>query len=159
MNKFEQEVFDAIQATYTKPEWITMPLVRVGTGYAKVFGGDRTIDALVINAYPSKNYKCMAVEIKKSMSDLTADISNPLKHAAIRFYSDEFYYAFDINFYQQHKEIIRPKVMGVAHAGIMVMLHGRISIICKEWHPQAKSPWPFGFVCSLLRKTPAEVEK
>ncbi len=158
MNEFEQKVFDAIKATYTKPEWITLPQVRVGTGYARVYGGDRIIDALTINMYPGNNYRTVAIEIKKSMSDLTSDISDPLKHAAIRFYSDEFYYLFEESFYQKHKQTIYQDVLSKAHAGIMLVRQNRVIIEHKEFHPQLKSPWPFGFICSLLRKTLAEVQ-
>lgn len=151
MNEFEEKVFAAIKRTYVRPEWLAMSHVRVGTGYRKTYGGDRIIDALVVNMYPSNNYRSIAIEIKKSLGDLATDIADPLKHAAIRFYTDEFYYVFEEEFYQKHKTTIRPNVLVKAHAGIMLLRDGRIIIHHKEFHPQKKSPWSFGFVCSMLR--------
>lgn len=151
MNELEEKMFDAIKATYVRPEWIAMAQVRLGTGYGKIYGGDRIIDALVINMYPGNDYRSIAIEIKKSLADLTADIADPLKHAAIRFYTDEFYYAFEESFYLKYEQTIYHNVSSKAHAGIMLLRQNRIIIKHKEFHPQKKSPWSFGFVCSMLR--------
>ncbi len=151
MNEFEEKMFNAIKATYVQPEWVVMSQVRVGTGYRKIYGGDRIIDALVVNMYPGNDYRFIAIEIKKSLADLAADIADPLKHVAIRFYTDEFYYAFEESFYLKYKRTIYQDVLSKAHAGIMLLRQNRIIIEHKEYHHQKKSPWSFGFVCSMLR--------
>ena len=160
MNEFEEKIIDTIKATYVPPEWVVMSQLRVGTGYRKTYGGDRIIDALVINMYPGNQYRSIAIEIKKSLTDLTADLADPLKHVAIRFYTDEFYYLFEEEYYRKHSVSIRENVLAKAHAGLMLMRDNRIIIYQKEYPPQKKSPWSFGFVRSMIRnKAPIGVKK
>ena len=152
-------MFAAVKMTYPQPEWVTLSQVRVGTGYAKTFGGDRIIDALTINMYPSKFYKCIAMEFKRTLNDLMIDIADPLKHAAIQFYTDEFYYVFDHAFYQKNAATITVNILSKAHAGIMLIRNGHIRIERKQYHTQYKSPWSFGFVCSMLRNANRQVKR
>ncbi len=151
MNNFETEVFLNLCRKYPLPEWVCFEQLRVSTGYDNELGGDRTIDAFVINMYPSTGFLSRAIEFKRTIQDFNKDLSDPLKQAAIKFYSDEFYYLFPDELYQKHKQKLYTDCLSKANAGIMVVRDNCVVLERKPYHPTGKSPWSFGFVCSMVR--------
>lgn len=66
--------------------WVLISEVRNSTGYA----ARRSIDLLVIEAYPSDGCRLHAIEIKVSVSDLRRELRDPAKAWELERYCDLF---------------------------------------------------------------------
>lgn len=150
-NVFEESIFEKLCKKYPLPQWVCLSQLRVSTGYEQSFGGDRIVDAFIINMYPSKNFITMAVEFKRTLQDFNNDLRDLSKQAIMRFYSDEFYYLFPYELYQEHKQKLHSDCIGKAKCGIMLVRDGYVIVQQKPYMRNYKSPWSFGFVCSMLR--------
>lgn len=150
MNEFERYVYEVLQKKYKSPEWIVLPQVRTQTGYSIPTGGERIIDFFIINTFPSKDFKCIAIEAKKTIDDYRTDRDNVRKQLAARFYSDEFYYIFPAELFSKYERELLGDWKKLQDSGIMVINEGNIRKV-KYCHG-TKNPFPMGFICSLLRQ-------
>ena len=146
MTDGERAVYDAAKLTYRSPEWIVLPQVSIGTGYYN-YGGDRVIDLLILNAYPSKRFRVLAVEIKHSRSDWNADLCDPSKQTLAHLYSDDFYWCVP-------EELAKnpPINFQWRHDGLMIVRDGKLVIHRKPISKREKIPYSHGFVMALLRR-------
>ena len=153
MNEYELRAYELVLHKYPEPEWIVIPQVRISTGYEMIYGGDRVIDFFVINMYPSEDHKCIAIEFKQSMGDFIKDVRDPLKHSAIKMYSDEFYYLLTNDLFKKVKSDAMLTSLSVKYcAGIMYVDDvADIKTYRKNHRKQPKVPFAFGFICSLVR--------
>ena len=151
MNTFEKEVYERLKEHYKLPEWIVLPQVNVHTGAIDVYGGARFIDFFVLNAYPSKNYSCLAIEAKRTIQDFRNDVKQPLKQLAAKFYSDRFYYIMPEEMFEKHRtEIIQIRIQDKGTGILVLQENGYIKEMIRSAQRE-KSPFPMGFICSLLR--------
>ena len=76
----ERELLDRLRARYSRPdrgngpEWVYMEHVRDKTGWA-----NRTIDALALHLWESRNNEVHAFEVKVSRSDFRRELADPSK--------------------------------------------------------------------------------
>lgn len=73
------QIFDAIAAAHTAPEWATFSEVGDATGVR----ASRRADALAMNLWPSRGLEIRGFEIKVSRSDLKRELDDPSKAEAI----------------------------------------------------------------------------
>lgn len=146
MSPGEQEVYEAAKRTFKWSEWIVLPQVCVSTGYNH-YAGDRMIDLFVMNTYPSKRFRTLAIEIKHSVSDWNADLRDPAKQLMAHLYSDEFYWCVT----EEMLDKI-PRAFPYATDGLMVVRQGHLVIHYKARSRQEKIPFGHGFVMALLRR-------
>ncbi|HML73352.1 MAG TPA: hypothetical protein PKB02_02530 [Anaerohalosphaeraceae bacterium] len=155
MNDFESKAYRASINKYMQPEWFVIPQVRIATGFGKTFGGDRIIDAVALNLYPSRGYKVIAIEFKQTLSDMQKDFSDRLKQAASHLFSDEFWYAIPESLWTKERNSIANLVFGTGD-GVYVFdpeQDPRRSTLCQVMRAavREKVPMSSGFICSLIR--------
>jgi hypothetical protein len=153
MNDFESKAYRASINKYMQPEWFVIPQVRIATGYGKTFGGDRIIDALALNCYPSRGYRVVAMEFKQTLSDMQKDFSDRLKQAASHMFSDEFWYVIPETLWTKERNAIASLVFG---DGVYVFdpeQNPRRMTLCQVMRAMVreKVPMSSGFICSLIR--------
>lgn len=155
MNDFESKAYRASINKYMQPEWVVIPQVRIATGYGKTFGGDRIIDALALNCYPSRGYRVVAMEFKQTLSDMQKDFSDRLKQAASHMFSDEFWYVIPETLWTKERNAIANLVFGTGD-GVYVFdpeQDPRRMTLCQIQRAivREKVPMSSGFICSLIR--------
>lgn len=150
MKPYEKEMFKAIEFTHPWSEWVTLPQVRIGTGYDKTFGGDRTVDALALNMFPSRKHEVVAYEFKRTISDFRKDMGNPLKQAMVHLFCNKFIYVVPEGLWNQHDSYIMNKLHPLGD-GLCFYRDGMLfpQIIAKR---RNKAPFTEGLICSLVRK-------
>ena len=151
MNEFEKYVYEVLQRKYLSPEWIILPQVSTHTGCATPVGGTRYIDFFIINTYPSKHFKCIAVEVKKTIEDYRSDYKDIRKQLLARFYSDEFYYLFPESVYIKYEAELLLNWKEHQETGYMV-IHDKLIRKARHGAVTSKSPFSMSFICSLLRR-------
>jgi hypothetical protein len=132
-------------------EWVVLFEVRTSTGSPpsnRVMDGmgQRIIDAVAFNCFPSKQFKRIAFEIKVSRSDFIAEIKNPIKRILPLLLFDEFYF-------------LTPKGLVACHevpgdCGLIeVSDGGEIKTIKRPYYADKKNTFPFStaFIVSLIR--------
>ncbi len=116
------------------------------------FDANRTIDAVVMNLWPSRGLGLWGIEIKVSRGDWLAELKNPEKAEMIHKHVDEFYMCVG------HKEIIKPGELPKGW-GLIVPNGKKLKIETHSKHTNRKIDR--GFVASLLKasqtRTPAKV--
>jgi hypothetical protein len=81
------DIRQALQITYTKPEWY------IGFEVGNSTGSNcrRHADAVAINAYPSKGFEVRGFEIKISKSDLKSELETGIKSDEIARFCDYWF--------------------------------------------------------------------
>jgi hypothetical protein len=88
----ERDLLDRIRARYTStagngPRWAFIPHVRDRAG----FDATRTIDAIVMDTWPSSGLAVHGFEIKCSRGDWRRELAQPEKAAAFTRFTDYFW--------------------------------------------------------------------
>lgn len=154
MNSFERRVFHDLIRKYQLPEWLVIPQVKTNTGAAGTYGSGRFIDFFVVNLWPSKGYKCIAIEAKATIADFRKDIAEPTKQVLAKMYSDEFYYLLPVDVVEKHRAEINKVIFKRKDCnGLMTfdLETGAILVDYNPSHRRIKSPFTMGFIASLIR--------
>lgn len=85
----EAGVFAALARRFCAPEWACFRGVADATGA----GHRRTVDALLMNMYPSRGLTIEGVEIKVSRGDWLRELKKPSKQETVFRYCDRFWLA------------------------------------------------------------------
>jgi len=134
-----KDIILALREKYQQPEWELLFELRNGTG--STF--ENSIDAFVINTYPSKDFHRIAFEIKHSRNDFMNEIKNPDKRKFAMSISNEFYFLCSYNFIS--KDEIPEQ------CGLMVMENMGIRIKKIAQQREIDKAIPIKTVCSLIR--------
>ena len=131
----------AILRKYAAAEWMVLSEFRFSTGFSNY--AERTMDALVINAYPSKSHARIVFEIKATVADFRRELAEPLKRKPALYISNQYYF-------------LTPP--GLIAAQIIPPEAGLIEADEKDWRVIVPAPMrdsyppPWGMVASLARR-------
>lgn len=133
-------------------EWIVLSEIRTNTGFMSKWRtrggpfGEKYIDMMAFNCWPSKGFLKIAFEIKTSRSNFLDELKRPEKRWLAMMYSHQFYY-------------VAPK--GVIEMRELPGMCGLIEVLEKDGklklhtvysaEVKSASPMPDSFIASLLR--------
>lgn len=149
MLDYEKEMFKAVQFKHAPPEWLVLPQVRIGTGYNRSFGGDRTIDAMALNMYPGKHHRIIAYEFKRTLEDFKKDMRSPLKQSMMHLFCNEFVYIVPEELFNKHGDYLLEAAY--THGDGITVYDGHYLFEKKAATKTERVPFTQGFICSLLR--------
>lgn len=134
------------------PRWVVLSEIRTNTGFRSKWRtrggpfGEKYIDMMVFDCWPSSGFLKIAFEIKTSRSDFLNELERPEKRWLAQMYSHQFYY-------------VAPK--GVVELRELPGGCGLIEVLEKDgklklhtvYSPDVSdaSPLPDSFIASLLR--------
>ena len=90
-----EELIRRLAVRHQPPEWVFIPNLRVGTGFANPQNpsADQHIDAWAMSLWFTRSYRKVAYEVKVSRADFFKELENPEKRQAALRLSNYFYFA------------------------------------------------------------------
>ena len=133
-----EHICQALESTYTSPEWYLGFEVGNSTGTSC----KRHADAVAINAYPSKGFEVRGFEIKVTKQDLAVELQNGIKSEEIAKYCDYWF-------------LVTPKGLSDSFTlpptwGVIEYHDGKLRQKMKATKLEKASPTA-GFLCAMLR--------
>ena len=134
-----RQIVELLRHRHSPPEWACFTELADGTGSV---GG--RMDVYAINLWPSKSRKKVAYEVKVSRADFAHELKDPRKRRFAETVADECYFAMPSGLVQ-NDEI--PEGWG------LMVLHKNGLKILKRARQRNIQDLPFGFVCSIARRS------
>src|SRR5579862_2430119 len=133
-------IIGLLQSTYPEPEWATFAELRAGTGYSN----DQRLDLFVLNLWPSKQYRSLAIEVKVSRSDFKRELKDPGKRVFAETVAHECYFAVPVGLVRKDEIPEGWGLYEVTRGGIRT---------AKMATQRTPAPWPMSFMASLARQS------
>jgi len=133
-------------------EWIVLSEIRTNTGFKSKWStrggpfGEKYIDTMAFNCWPSRGFLRIAFEIKTNRSDFLNELKKPEKRWLAMMYSHQFYFVAP-------KGIIEMCELP-GECGLIEILEkdGKLKLHRMHEAPMTEaSPLPDSFIASLLR--------
>lgn len=134
-------------------EWVVLSEIRTNTGFESKWStrggpfGQKYIDMMAFNCWPSKGFLRIAFEIKTSRSDFLNELKRPEKRWLAMMYSHRFYYVAPKGVVEMRELPGGCGLIEVLEKGGKLKLHTAYS----PMDLRAASPLPDSFIASLLR--------
>jgi hypothetical protein len=143
------ELIDALRAHYAKARgWILLPQVRDATGAR----GNRTADAIALNAWPSRGLELHGFELKTYRGDWLRELKQPEKAESIFRYCDRWWIVTPapVPGPRTDAAVVQPSELPPTWGLIHVAADGG-AVVAKEASALSPAPLDRVFVAALMR--------
>jgi hypothetical protein len=123
-----------------KGEWACFREMATGTGHSHP---GRFADLFALNCYPSKGFRSIAYEVKRSRADFKKEIEDPTKRAPWEKLASECYFATPPGLVKADEV---PEGWGLIEVGDAV----RVVKVARQRTPE---PWPMAFCAAVARRS------